>query len=175
MARNYPNELTNRDVRPDVQDFDENTMNAGYTQVVQHRNGRKEDTIDLAALNAKFDEVYGKGGVYHFMSHPQWLDFGPDGFYEKHLRHVSGKRDAWYVPMGPLYAYRTIAEKTTVKPGERAGTFVAAHDLDRKIYGGAVTLEFEAPGGDGGAIERRRAAGVPGGAVGGVGCGVRAA
>ncbi|MBL8214479.1 MAG: polysaccharide deacetylase family protein [Bryobacterales bacterium] len=145
VARNYPNELTNGHVRPDIQDFDSNAMNTGYTQVVQHRNGRKDDTIDVAAINAKFDEVYRKGGIYHFMSHPQWLDFGPDGFYEQHLRHVSGKKDAWYVPMGPLYAFRTIRDSTAVKPEAEPETFSVAHALDQKIYGGAVTLEFDAP------------------------------
>lgn len=144
VARNYPNELTNGHVRPDVQDFDANLMNAGYTQVVQHRNGAKTDFVDLAAINAKFDEVYGKGGVYHFMSHPQWLDFGPQAFYEMHLKHVARRGDVWYVPMGPLYAFREIREKTAVK-AEGSGTFSVSNDLDRKVYMGALTLEFEAP------------------------------
>ncbi|MBL8218942.1 MAG: polysaccharide deacetylase family protein [Bryobacterales bacterium] len=146
VARNYPNELQNGHVRPDVQDFDENPMNAGYTQVVQHRNASKTDTIDLAAINAKFDEVYGKGGVYHFMSHPQWLDFAPEAAYESHLRHVGGKKDVWYVPMGPLYAFRTIRDRTTVQSAG-GGTFVVSNDLDKRIYGGALTLEFDAPEG----------------------------
>ncbi|MBS1824148.1 MAG: polysaccharide deacetylase family protein, partial [Acidobacteria bacterium] len=146
VARNYPNELQNGHVRPNVQDFDGNPMNAGYTQVVQHRNGTKSDAIDLAALNAKFDEVYAKGGVYHFMSHPQWLDFGPEAFYESHLRHVGRREDAWYVPMGPLYAFRTLRDGTTVK-AEGAAKFSVANDLDKRIYGGTVTLEFDAPKG----------------------------
>ena len=45
------------------------------------------------------------------MSHPQWLDYGPDGFYERHLAHIARRRDVWYVPMGPLYAYHTIHER----------------------------------------------------------------
>ena len=143
VARNYPNELQNGHVRPDVQDFDENPMNAGYTQVVQHRNAAKADAIDVGALNAKFDEVYAKGGVYHFMSHPQWLDFGPEAFYESHLRHVGRRQDTWYVPMGPLYAFRTLRDRTNVKPSG-LGTFTVTNDLDRRIYGGTVTLEYDA-------------------------------
>jgi len=146
VARNYPNEAQNGHVRPDVQDFDENPMNAGYTQAVQHRNGAKTDSIDLASINAKFDEVYAKGGVYNFMSHPQWLDFGPDAFYEAHLKHVSRRRDVWYVPMGPLYAFRTIRDRTVVKPLDER-SFIVSNDLDQKIYNGTLTLEFEAPAG----------------------------
>jgi peptidoglycan/xylan/chitin deacetylase (PgdA/CDA1 family) len=146
VARNYPNELQNGHVRPDVQDFDENPMNAGYTQVVQHRNSARSDTVDLAALNAKFDEVYAKGGIYHFLSHPQWLDFGPQGFYESHLRHAGGRPDAWYVPMGPLYAFRALRDRTEIKQESR-NTFSVRHDLDRRIYSGTVTLRFEAPEG----------------------------
>jgi peptidoglycan/xylan/chitin deacetylase (PgdA/CDA1 family) len=145
VARNYPNELTNGHLRPDVQDFDENTMNAGYTQVVQHRGMAKNDPIDMVAINAKFDEVYGKGGVYHFMSHPQWLDFGSNAFYESHVRYVGRRRDVWYVPMGPLYAFRTIRDRTAVKP--EGSAFAVSNDLDRRIYGGALTLEFDAPAG----------------------------
>ena len=147
VARNYPNEAQNGHVRPDVQDFDNNPMNAGYTQAVQHRNGQKTDSIDLASLNAKFDEVYGKGGVYNFMSHPQWLDFGPDGFYEAHLKHVGKRRDVWYVPMGPLYAFRTMRDKTAVKALEGGRAFAVSNDLDQKVYLGTVMLEFEAPAG----------------------------
>ena len=77
---------------------------------------------------------------------PQWLDFGPDAFYEAHLKYVGGKRDVWYVPMGPLYAFRTIRDKTVVTPAGKAA-YTVASGLDPKIYGGAVTLEFEAPPG----------------------------
>ena len=37
-------------------------------------------------------------------------------FYERHLAHISRRRDIWYVPMGPLYAYRAIHERTEVRP-----------------------------------------------------------
>ena len=68
-------------------------MNAAYTQVVQKRGGAaKSEIIDVANLNAKFDEIYERGGIYNFMSHPQWLDYGPDGFYERHLAHISQRR-----------------------------------------------------------------------------------
>jgi len=48
-----------------------------------------------------------------------WLDFGPENFYEKHLAHVSRKPDVWYVPMGPLYAYKTIYDHTEVRAPQK--------------------------------------------------------
>ena len=117
VARNYPDERRDGHIMPNLQTWDANPFNAAYTQVVQKRGGAaKTEILDPAKLNGKFDEIYGSGGIYNFMSHPQWLDFGPDGFYEKHLAHVSGKPDVWYVPMGPLYAFKTIADRTEVRP-----------------------------------------------------------
>jgi hypothetical protein len=122
-------------------------MNAGYTQVVQKRGGSaKSERLDLALLNGKFDDIHERGGIYNFMSHPQWLDYGPDAFYERHLAHISRRPDVWYVPMGPLYAYRTVHERTVVKQtGKRR--FAVSHDLDPRKYNGSVTLEFTAPAG----------------------------
>ena len=83
MARNYPDEPNDGHVVPDVNTWDKNFLNAGYTQVVQKRGGSaKTARLDMNLLNGKFDEVYNAGGIYNFTSHPQWLDFGPDKFYE---------------------------------------------------------------------------------------------
>jgi peptidoglycan/xylan/chitin deacetylase (PgdA/CDA1 family) len=152
VARNYPNEQTNGHIRPDLQTWDTDPYNAAYTQVVQKRGGSATDeVIDVAVLNAKFDEVYKNGGIYSFLSHPQWLDFGPDAFFEKHLAHIGRRADVWYVPMGPLYAFRTLADATEVRPrapsrGARA-SFVLETALNTRIYNGSITLEFEAPAG----------------------------
>ena len=151
MARNYPDEIHDGHIRPDLQTWDSNPMNAGYTQVVQKRGGAaRSEIIDVASLDAKFDEIYQRGGIYNFMSHPQWLDYGADGFYERHLAHISRRRDIWYVPMGPLYAYRVIYERTEVRPlapGSAKARFELSNRLDPKIYSGSVTLEFAAPSG----------------------------
>jgi len=150
VARNYPGEAQGLHVRPDLQTWASNPYDAPYTQVVQRAGGRRGATappIDVADLNAKFDEVYGKGGIYHFMSHPQSLDFGPEGFYEKHLSHISRRPDVWYVPMGPVYAFKTIVDATEVKSlsdGSRP-RFSVSNTLDHKIYSGSLTLEFVAP------------------------------
>jgi hypothetical protein len=143
VARNYPNEAQDGHLMPDLQTWDANPLNAGYTQVVQKRGGSaKTERIDVRELNAKFDEVYEKGGIYNFMSHPQWLDYGPDSFYEQHLAHVARRNDVWYVPMGPLYAWKRIrdeAEVSQVSPG----TFRVSCALNPKAYDGSLTLDFE--------------------------------
>ena len=151
VARNYPGEAQGLHVRPDLQTWASNPYDAPYTQVVQRAGGRRGATappIVVADLDAKFDEVYGKGGIYHFMSHPQSLDFGPEGFYEKHLAHIGRRPDVWYVPMGPVYAFKTIVDATEVKAVGDGGSrprFSVSSSLDRKIYGGSLTLEFAAP------------------------------
>jgi len=151
VARNYPGEALGMHIRPDLQTWASNPFDAPYTQVVQKQGGRggaAAPPIDVPSLDAKFDEVYEKGGIYHFMSHPQSLDFGPDGFYEKHLSHISRRPDVWYVPMGPVYAFKTIVDRTDVRQLSNGGAkarFAVSNTLDRKIYSGSLTLEFTAP------------------------------
>lgn len=151
VARNYPNESRDGHIMPNLQTWDQNPFNAAYTQVVQKRGGAaKSEQLDIGALNAKFDQVYQSGGIYNFMSHPQWLDYGPDAFFERHLAHISRRADVWYVPMGPLYAYKTIYECTNIRPvraGSAKARFEVSNDLERKIYNGSITLEFRAPAG----------------------------
>ncbi|MBI3695262.1 MAG: polysaccharide deacetylase family protein, partial [Acidobacteria bacterium] len=101
VARNYPNEAAGGHSVPDLQTYDPNRYNATYTQVVQKKGGiAPAGRTDVAEVNRKFDEVYNHGGIYNFLSHPQWLDYGPEGFYEQHLRYISNRADVWYVPMG---------------------------------------------------------------------------
>ena len=154
MARGYPDELQNLHAAPDLQTYDTNPYAARYTQVVQKGYpksvpGRGEVTIsgrtDVPLLNAKFDEVYAGGGIYSFLTHPQMIDYGADSFYERHLAHVGGRDDVWYVPMGPLYAYQTLSQQTEVEPLRTAGAgarFAVFNRLDRKIYNGSITLRF---------------------------------
>ena len=85
------------------------------------------------------------GGIYSFLTHPQMIDYGADSFYERHLAHVGGRDDVWYVPMGPLYAYQTLSQQTEVEPLRTAGAgarFAVFNRLDRKIYNGSITLRF---------------------------------
>lgn len=154
-ARAYPDEFQNRHAVPDLQDYDSNPYAARYTQIVQKGyskfagKGREvaiSGSTDLAALNGKFDEVAATSGIYSFVSHPQMLDYGTDSFYERHLAHISRRADVWYVPMGPLYAYRTLCMETKVRQLRSTGggaRFVVYNSLDPKIYNGSATLEFQ--------------------------------
>jgi hypothetical protein len=46
-------------------------MNAAYTQVVQKEGRvRQDERTDVAVLDAKFDEIYQRGGIYNFLSPP---------------------------------------------------------------------------------------------------------
>jgi peptidoglycan/xylan/chitin deacetylase (PgdA/CDA1 family) len=151
VARNYPGEAQDRHNLPNLQTFDDDVYNATYTQTVQKRGGiAKSGRTDVRVLNAKFDEVYQAGGIYNFMSHPQWLDFGADQFYEQHLAYVGGRNDVWYVPMGPLYGYRTIREKTDVRwldSKDAKARLAIYNNLDAKAYPASITLEFATPEG----------------------------
>jgi hypothetical protein len=79
---------------------------------------------------------------------PSLLDFGADQFFEKHLAHIGGRPDVWYVPLGPLYAYQIVREDTVVTPlGAQEGweRFAVHNTLDPMVYDGAVTLTFVIP------------------------------
>ncbi|MDX1979149.1 MAG: polysaccharide deacetylase family protein [Bryobacteraceae bacterium] len=146
LARNYPDEANDGHVVPNMNGWAANPFNAAYTQVVQKKGGiAKSGNTDVAKLNAKFDEIYASGGIYNFLSHPQWLDYGAEAFYEKHLAYIGKRADVWYVPMGPLYMYKTLREQTEVKKG-RGSRFAVSNKLDPKIYNGSVTLEFTGAG-----------------------------
>jgi len=151
VARPYPDEARDGHLLPNLQTYAANPYDALYTGVVQKKGGiARHGRTDVAELNAKFDEVYQRGGIYNFLSHPQWLDYGPDRFYEKHLAHIGKRPDVWYVPMGPLYAYPTAATRTQVRtlgPQGETARFAVYNDLDPKIYTNSVTLEFSVPAG----------------------------
>jgi peptidoglycan/xylan/chitin deacetylase (PgdA/CDA1 family) len=168
VARSYPDEPTNGHLVPDLRTWAPDVFNAAYTQVVQRRGGSATaEVVDVDVLNRRFDDVYAEGGIYHFLSHPQWVDFGPEGFYERHLAHIGRRADVWYVPMGPLYAYRTLRDRTDVVRGAAGGgaraVFTVNTTLDPAIYNGSITLEFEAPAGTRVSSSGRRLADRPAG------------
>jgi len=154
VGRSYPDELQDRHVVPDLQTYDSNPYAARYTQVVQksytklvpHKGELTLSGLtDVSRMNAKFDEVHAACGIYSFLSHPQMLDFGKNGFYERHLSHVGGRDDIWYVPIGPLYAYRKLAEQTRIQALKTASSsvrFAVFNRLNREVYNGSVTLRF---------------------------------
>jgi peptidoglycan/xylan/chitin deacetylase (PgdA/CDA1 family) len=146
VARSYPDEPTGGHLVPNLQTWARNPFNAAYTQVAQRQGGIAADgRTDIAALNRKFDEVLANGGIYSVMSHPQWVDFGPAGFYEQHLAYIGRRRDVWYVPMGPLYAFHAEVERIRVRQID-PHRFEVSTGLDPSIYHTSITLMFAAPG-----------------------------
>jgi hypothetical protein len=60
------------------------------------------------------------------------------------MAHIAKRADVWYVPMGPLYAYRALRDATMVRKLSRS-RFAVSNPLDLKIYNGSVTLLFDSP------------------------------
>jgi Polysaccharide deacetylase len=169
VARNYPDETRGGHLVPDLQGWAADPYNAAFTQSVQKQGGiAPAGRTELTLLNRKFDQVHpdvsagrgagggrggaaatADGGIYQFMTHPSLLDFGADQFWEKHLAHIGGRPDVWYVPLGPLYAYQTVRENTIVTPlaaGRDGSERFAVHNaLDPQIYDSTLTLNFAIP------------------------------
>ena len=86
----------------------------------------------IGVLNATFDSVTARGGIYHFMWHPQTLY--PDiqkAYLSDHLKHVSRRNDLWYVNLGHLYLYHyfQMANSTEVTAAPMAVALPAAFNL----------------------------------------------
>lgn len=75
-------------------------------------------TSTVAELNKAFDDVYNKGGIYHFYFHPINHDWSGENVISQHLDHIGSKKDVWYVGFGALYAYHYVQERgqVAVKP-----------------------------------------------------------
>lgn len=81
---------------------------------------------DVAALDAAFEGVVGKGGICYAMWHPDRYQNsvihdrrppkeGAEGSsLIQHLAHVAGRKDVWYVANGWLHCYRYVAEHAQV-------------------------------------------------------------
>ena len=172
VARTYPDERRGGHLVPDLHSWAADPYAAAYSQVVQRQGGiAPAGRTDVAILNRKFDDVHGvaadasgqtatsagrgrgagqsaEGGIYHFVTHPSLLDFGVDQFYEKHLAYIGARPDVWYVPLGPLYAYRIVRENTVVTPLDPKDgweRFAVHNILDPKVYDNALTLQFVVP------------------------------
>lgn len=146
VARIYPDEVNGGHLVPDMNTWDDRRYRATYTQAVQKDGGiAPSGRTDVAAINAKSDEVIAAGGIYNFLTHPNWLDFEAGSFYEQHLAHIARRPNLWYVPMGPLYAYQTTTEHTKVQ-ALADGRFAVTHDLSPQVFPNSVTIEFATGG-----------------------------
>lgn len=99
-----------------------------YDRVFARRNPKgRFFASDVAELNTAFDQVRAAGGICYAMWHPdRYLNSalhdprpGIDGTQGstlvQHLRHVSNRKDVWYVANGWLYRYHYVAENAIVK------------------------------------------------------------
>ncbi len=69
----------------------------------------------LSNLNAKFDQVYADGGIYHLSFHPWAIDENAwEAYGDNHLDHIKEKNDVWYVAFGHLYLYHFTQERGMV-------------------------------------------------------------
>lgn len=68
----------------------------------------RADDLTLSQMNNNFDATYANRGVYHFYIHPTYHDWSDAGKIPRHLDHVGGRRDVWYVGWGQIYMYRYL-------------------------------------------------------------------
>ncbi len=105
----------------------------------------------IEVLNATFDSVTARGGIYHFMWHPQTLY--PDiqkAYLSDHLKHVSARNDLWYVNLGHLYLYHyfQLANGTEVTSAPLATTTPGTFDLMQNYpnpFNPATTIGYVLP------------------------------
>ena len=69
-------------------------------------------------LNSLFDTVTAQHGIYHLYLHPWRNDWSEGAPIRRHINHIKGRKDIWYVGYGHLYLYHFVQErgKVTVTP-----------------------------------------------------------
>jgi len=103
-----------------------------YDRVMEKRRPKgRYYAADVALLNAAFDSVRDKGGIFYAMWHSDRYQNsvihdprpGVDGIAGstliQHLSYVAGQKDIWHVANGWLYSYRYAAENARVVEGGR--------------------------------------------------------
>jgi len=101
-----------------------------YDSVLQRRRPQgRYYAHDVALLNAAFDAVYEKEGIFYAMWHSDRYENsvihdprpGVDGTAGstliQHLAYVANRKDVWYVANGWLYSYRYVADHARVAAG----------------------------------------------------------
>ncbi len=101
----------------------------GYDRILERREPKgRFFASDVAELNAAFDKVHQRGGLFYALWHPDrfrnsvlydpspGLDGQRGSTLVQHLAHVARRKDVWYVANGWLYSYRYVAQNVRVTP-----------------------------------------------------------
>lgn len=80
----------------------------GMSGEIGHTSWYSSATTDTLELKNRFDRAYNAGEVYHFMFHPQSIDWN-ERYGHQHLEYLSGREDVWYVALGHLYLYELMS------------------------------------------------------------------
>jgi hypothetical protein len=121
----------------------------GYTVEMGPRFGG--DT-SVSSLNGKFDRAYEEGKVYHFITHPESVNWTKGGYADQHTDYISNRTDVWYVPLGPLYLYHWVNTRNITQVAfteqEKYGIFkISTNSIDHETYGVSypITYVFNIP------------------------------
>jgi hypothetical protein len=100
----------------------------GYDGILERREPKgRFHAADVGELNAAFDKVHQRGGLFYALWHPDrfrnsvlydpspGLDGQRGSTLVQHLAHVSRRKDVWYVANGWLYSYRAAAQNARVQ------------------------------------------------------------
>jgi hypothetical protein len=103
---------------------------------------------DRVYLNSKFDSIKQRGGVYHFMWHPQVLfDDLHKSYLSAHLSYISNRKDILYANMGHLYLYRLLqlASNSTTVSVKEANALASGFALEQNYpnpFNPSTTIAF---------------------------------
>jgi PKD repeat protein len=124
----------------------------GYSIRMEEQSAAHEpDRItNVTILNAKFDEVYNEGGIYHIFTHPRNLNYAEGRYVDLHTDYISNRNDVWYVSFGHLYLYHWIDIQNVVSVSSTAEAnefHINIGSTDRQEYGAKypVTYVFDVP------------------------------
>ena len=104
--------LTERSVDKDVHTFTAwNASDGLYARTGMSICG---DGRGSPFLNDLFDTVTAQHGIYHLYLHPWRNDWSEGAPIRRHINHIKGRKDIWYVGYGHLYLYHFVQERGTV-------------------------------------------------------------
>lgn len=100
-----------------------------------------EWNITPEEADAKFDQVYNSGGIYHMMFHPWEVNMT---YLLRHLDYIKQRKDIWYAGFGHLYLYHFAQERNLISVSPLHGLIARADfgDLRFTDSDGVTLLDF---------------------------------